>query len=91
VRRLARQDGPLYVVTGPVLATRDSRTWDRAVEVPAATWKAVYDPAKRLTLAWICTNTAEPVCATATIAGIEHLAGVDPFPALQEPRPGKSP
>jgi endonuclease G len=83
VRRLARRDGTLYVVTGPVLAADDSRTWDGAVEIPAATWKAVYDPADRLTLAWVCTNNAEPVCATTTLAGIEQAAGLNPFPALQ--------
>jgi endonuclease G len=83
VRRLARRDGALYIVTGPVLATGDPRTWDGAVEIPAATWKAVYDPARGLTLAWICTNTAAPVCTTTSRAGIESFAGVDPFPALQ--------
>jgi endonuclease G len=84
VRRLARRDGPLYVVTGPLLAPGDGRTWDAAVEIPWATWKAVYDPARRLALAWTCTNTADPICTATSLAGIERLAGLDPFPALDE-------
>jgi endonuclease G len=84
VRRLARRDGPLYVVTGPLLAPGDGRTWDDTVEIPWATWKAVYDPARRLTLAWTCTNTADPICTATSLAGIERLAGLDPFPALDE-------
>jgi endonuclease G len=84
VRRLARRDGTLYVVTGPVLAAADRRTWDGAVEIPSATWKAVYDPARQLTLAWTCSNTATPICTATSVAAIEQLAGVDPFPALQE-------
>jgi endonuclease G len=84
VRRLARRDGPLFVVTGPVVAAGDSRTWNGTVDIPAATWKAVYDPVTRRTFAWICSNTAEPICAAASIAGIEHIAGVDPFPVLEQ-------
>ncbi len=91
VRRLARHDGTLYIVTGPVLAAGDPRTWDGAVEIPAATWKAVYDPARRLILAWICTNTAAPVCATTSLAGIESFAGVDPFPGLRDSQVQHSP
>ncbi len=86
VRRLARRDGPLYVVTGPVLTAGDRRTRDGAVEIPAATWKAVYDPATRQTFAWICSNVAAPSCATTTLAAIEQVSGVEPFPSLDKPK-----
>jgi hypothetical protein len=33
---------------------------------------------------WACTNTADPVCTAISLATIERLAGVDPFPALDE-------
>ncbi len=87
VRRLARRDGTLYVVTGPVLAAGDRRTWDGTVDIPAVIWKAVYDPADGLTLAWVCTNVEHPVCATTTLSGIERMTGLDPFPALQVKAP----
>jgi hypothetical protein len=35
-------------------------------------------------LAWTCTNTARPICTRTTLATIEHLTGVDPFPALDD-------
>jgi endonuclease G, mitochondrial len=82
VRHLVERDGSLYVVTGPVLAPTDSRTWNGTVEIPAATWKAVYDPAAGAAAAWVCTNTKEPVCRVVSIARLATIAGVDAFPAL---------
>ena len=82
VRHLAERDGALYVVTGPVLTAADDRTWDSAVDVPAATWKAVYDPAAGWAGAYICGNTPDPGCVTVSIDGLSRVVGVDPFPAL---------
>ena len=84
VRHLAERDGALYVVTGPVLTGDDARTWDSAVDVPAATWKAVYDPAADWAGAYICGNTPDPRCATLTIDEVSRLVGVDPFPSLPD-------
>jgi len=46
VRGLARRDGEIYVVTGPIFRDRPPATiGPDGVWVPTGTWKAVYDPA----------------------------------------------
>jgi endonuclease G len=82
VRHLAERDGALYVVTGPVLTAGDARTWDGAVDVPVATWKAVYDPAAGWAAAYVCDNTPDPDCTTVSIDQLQRVVGVDPFPSL---------
>lgn len=50
--------------------------------MPTSTFKAVYDPARDAAGAYLCTNTAQPKCQTVSIAELERLAGIDPFPAV---------
>jgi endonuclease G, mitochondrial len=98
VRERAAGDGPLYVVTGPVFQGGDLQALNGRVLVPTSTFKAVYDPARGAAGAYVCTNTARPECRTVSIAELEGLTGVDPFPAapagvkatlarLPQPRP----
>lgn len=82
VRRLAERDGELYIVTGPWLRPSDGWTKNGRVQIPSATWKAIYDPSAGRSGAWICTNTMSPDCRSVSIAELSHLVGVDPFPAL---------
>lgn len=82
VRHLAERDGELYIVTGPVLRPGDQRTENGRVEIPGATWKAIYNPATSTGGAWICTNTMTPDCRTVSIATLSQDVGVDPFPSL---------
>ena len=58
VRGLARREGELYVVTGPVFSSpRKTIGWHR-ISVPWATWKAVYDPAEDAAGAYFCQNSS---------------------------------
>lgn len=82
VRHLAEQDGAVYIVTGPLLRPGDARTQNGRVEIPSATWKAIYDPAGGRSGAWVCRNTADPECRTVSIDELSRLVGVNPFPAL---------
>lgn len=80
VRTLAARDGDLYVVTGPVIP-EDPQRLGGVVDVPSHSWKAVYDP-KAGAAAYICQNTAAPVCSTESIAALAKQIGFDPFPAI---------
>lgn len=82
VRHLAERSGALYIVTGPVLRPDDARTPNGRVAIPGATWKAIYDPARRQGGAWICTNSHAPRCETVSLAALSRDVGVTPFPAL---------
>ena len=91
VRRQAERDGELYIVTGPVLTRRDEWTPDGRVEVPSATWKAIYDPSAGTGGAWICTNTMSPDCQTVSFLALRQVTRVNPFPALTEAQDNAEP
>jgi endonuclease G len=91
VRHLAAREGELYIVTGPILRPDDRRTENGRVEIPSATWKAIYNPATSTGGAWICTNTMSPDCRTVSIATLSQQVGVDPFPSLSRTEAARSP
>ena len=82
VRRLARREGELYVVTGPVFQGADLKALQGRVLVPTSTYKAVYDPVTDAAGAYVCTNTNEPECWVVSVADLAQVIGIDPFPAL---------
>jgi len=82
VRRLAENQGGLYVVTGPSFQGRRLRTLKGRVLVPTSTWKAIYDTATQGAAAYLCTNVGHPKCATLSVAALIQQTGVDPFPGV---------
>ena len=84
VRRLARREGELYVVTGPVFEGANLQALQGRVLVPTSTYKAVYDPAAGTAGAYVCTNTNEPECRVISVAELARLTGIDPFPAVPD-------
>lgn len=95
-RRLVRQYGAAYVVTGPAFVGAPQLLNGR-VRIPSHIWKAVYIEGIGAA-AYIAPNTPEPVYATVSIGELARLAGVDPFPGLPShwhdtaiPLPGPTP
>ncbi|WP_338086125.1 DNA/RNA non-specific endonuclease [Gluconacetobacter azotocaptans] len=85
VRKLARRDGDLYVVTGPAFHARDLSRIGGHVLVPTSTWKAVYDPARNGAGVYVCRNRAvRPTCNEVTVDTLIRVVGIDPFPALPD-------
>jgi endonuclease G len=82
VRHLAEKDDGIFIVTGPLLRPGGARTNNGRVEIPSATWKAIYDPSTSRSGAWICKNIIAPDCRTVSISTLAKLVGVNPFPAL---------
>ena len=83
VRRLAEDEGELYVVTGPAFTGRNiASIGPDGVLVPTATWKAVYDPRVPGAGAYACSNTRRPICRTISVAALTSTVGIDPFPAV---------
>lgn len=100
VRDLVHQDGSVYVATGPAFDDDVRAIGSDNVFVPAATWKAIYDPVSGRSGAYVCRNTETPTCTTLSIAQLVSDVGIDPFPALSNtvkaqppdlPRPEASP
>lgn len=83
VRKLALQEGALYVVTGPAFYGSTQGIGHHVV-VPSSTWKAVYDPMVNAAGVYVCKNTENPTCTVVNVATLIRAVGVDPFPALPD-------
>ena len=82
-RNLAVRDGDVYIVTGPMFAANAQKLNNR-VDIPAAFYKAVYDPQGGVIGAYVAWNAEDSRMRTVTIAQLRDALGFDPFPALSE-------
>ncbi len=81
-RALAKADGELYVVTGPIFSVHATEL-DARVEIPSHIWKAIYDPS-RGAAAYVTANRPGNGYAVVSIATLTQMTGIDPFPSLSE-------
>lgn len=81
-RSLTRQDGELYVVTGPIFEGSSLQRLNGRVLVPTAVFKAIYDPARHGAAAYVTANQPGMEYQTLSIADLEKRTHVDPFPKL---------
>lgn len=81
VRRLAREVGTIYVVTGPIIAPNPARLHGR-VAIPVAFYKAVYVPGQGAA-AYLSNNVAARNWRETSIASLVSV-GIDPFPGLAQ-------
>lgn len=81
VRFLAREQGELYVVTGPVFFGEKLKRVGGRVLVPTHIYKAVYDP-KRGAAVYLVENGPLQNYVTISISELNRILGVDIFPAL---------
>lgn len=80
-RRMVRDYGQAYVVTGPAFDPAQPARLNDRVAIPTYLWKAVYVPGVGAA-AYVARNDATPWYAVVSIAELANLAGVDPFPRL---------
>lgn len=81
VRKMARKDGALYVITGPAfLGERLDKVGN--VLVPTHLYKAVYSPRKQAGAAWFIENRADVRPRILTLAELEREIGIDLMPGL---------
>lgn len=84
VRGLARRDGEVYVVTGPMFRGADLQALHGRVVVPTSVFKAVYDPKRGTAGAYLALNTDDAGWEAVSIARLRELTGLDAFPSLPE-------
>jgi endonuclease G len=84
VRELAREDGEVYVVTGPLFAGERLPALHGRVLVPSETYKAVYAPRRGQATAYVAENTADPDWRVVSVGELARLSDIDPFPGLPE-------
>ena len=82
---LARQNNAIHIVTGPVFHGEQLTTLGpQQILVPTALWRAVYDPARKGTAVYVCTNQNTPTCTIQPVQALIAETGIDPFPGLPD-------
>ncbi|MGU3541137.1 DNA/RNA non-specific endonuclease [Methylobacterium sp. A54F] len=82
VRRLARERGELYVVTGVIFSGDRVEAIRDRVLVPTDLFKAVYDPARGEAAAYLAPNRAGGDWRAVSLQDLQTAAGIDVFPGL---------
>jgi endonuclease G, mitochondrial len=81
-RELARDEGELYVISGPVFAGDEVKSIGRGVLVPTQLWKVIYSPKQQRAGAYLIDNDESQDYQVISIAQLQKLAGINPLPAL---------
>jgi endonuclease G len=81
VRKMAKKEGDLYVVTGPAFLGSDVRKVGNVL-VPTHLYKLVYSPRQRAGAAWFVENRADARASVVPIPELERIIGIDLLPAL---------
>jgi endonuclease G len=84
VRMMAKSKGDLYVVTGPIYQGSNIEQIGGAVMVPTKLFKAIYDPQRKETGAYLIDNTADAQPQKVTIEELEKIAGISMFPSVED-------
>jgi endonuclease G len=82
VRTLAKKEGALYVITGPLWMGTSAKAIGRGVYVPDHIFKIVYNPKKSRGAVYFCENKPGNAYDVISISQLEEIAGVNFFPQL---------
>ncbi len=82
VRTLARRQGEIYVVSGPIYQGDRIERLKGRVLVPTHVFKAVYDPATGQAGAYHVANAEGDAWTALSISELETITGIDVFPTL---------
>lgn len=83
IRKMAKDRGDIYVVTGPIYQG-DIQKIGGAVMVPTKLFKAVYDPQRQESGAYLIDNSADAQPEKISVADLEKITGISLFPAVSE-------
>jgi endonuclease G, mitochondrial len=82
VRGLARRSGELYVVSGPIFQGATLQRLRGRVLVPTHIFKAVYDPKRNQSAAYLVENGDSDQWRSVSISELQQITGINPFPGL---------
>jgi endonuclease G len=82
VRMLARRQGEIYVVTGPIYQGERLERLKGRVLVPTHVFKAVYDPVNGQAGAYHTANAEGDAWTALSISELETITGINVFPTL---------
>jgi endonuclease G len=83
VRKMAKREGDLYVITGPAFLGSNLRQVGKVI-VPSHLYKVVYSPRQKAGAAWFIANQADAKPNVIPIPELERIIGINLLPALSE-------
>jgi len=83
VRKMAKKEGDLYVITGPAFLGANLRQVGKVL-VPSHLYKVVYSPRQKAGAAWFIENQADAKPNVIPITELERIIGINLLPALAE-------
>ncbi len=81
VRKMAKKEGQLYVITGPAYLGSDIRKVGNVL-VPTHLYKIVYSPRQKAAAAWFTENRAQADIQVIPVAELERIVGIEFLPSL---------
>ncbi|QNA89085.1 DNA/RNA non-specific endonuclease [Massilia sp. Dwa41.01b] len=81
VRKMAKKEGQLYVITGPAFLGTNLRKVGKVL-VPTHLYKVVYSPRQRAAAAWFTENRANADIQVIPVAELERIVGIEFLPSL---------
>ena len=81
VRKMAKREGSLYVITGPAFLGANLRKVGNVI-VPSHLYKVVYSPRQKAAAAWFVENRAEAPVHVIPVAELERIVGIELLPSL---------
>jgi endonuclease G len=81
VRKMARKEGQLYVITGPAFLGNSLRKVGNVI-VPSHLYKVVYSPRQKAAAAWFVENRGDAPIHVIPVAELERIIGIELLPSL---------
>jgi endonuclease G len=81
VRKMAKKEGQLYVITGPAFLGSNLRKVGRVL-VPTHLYKVVYSPRQQRAAAYFTENRSGAEIQVIPVAELERIAGIEFLPSL---------
>lgn len=83
VRKMAKREGALYVITGPAFLGANLRKVGNVL-VPSHLYKVVYSPRQKAAAAWFVENRGDAPIQTIPVAELERIVGIELLPSLTQ-------
>lgn len=81
VRSIAKKEGAVYIVTGPLFQGQQLRQLKGRVLVPSSVYKLVFIPSEQRAFAFVAANTDDDNWGTISVAQLEQMSGLS-FPGI---------
>lgn len=83
VRKMAKREGELYVITGPAFLGASLRKVGNVI-VPSHLYKVVYSPRRKGAAAWFVENRSDAPIHVIPVAELERIIGIELLPSLSQ-------